>query len=70
MKVLKYGKLPSKQLRPYRGTCSNCKCEVEVAENETVASYIPGCVEQMRFVICPTLGCWNGALSVTEYVTR
>ncbi len=64
MKIIRPGKLPEKRIKKYRGTCSNCGCEVLCTENEMMSFYRTG-----GALRCPTEGCLT-YISPKEVKTR
>lgn len=59
MQILKAGKIPGDI--KYRGTCCNCKCQVEVLGKETTMKQAEYNTID-RKVACPTRGCENEIL--------
>ena len=59
MEITRVGKLPSENL--YKGTCSNCHCEVKFKEGEAKVETFDDPRESQSFtnvtVKCPTPGC-------------
>lgn len=57
MNILKPGVLPANQLQLLRGTCTNCKAEVEFAWQEAE----PSCYRNLKYfsVKCPTEFCFH-----------
>lgn len=68
MKILKEGTLPEKRVPKYRGTCSNCGCQVEC--EPTDEAVLPYSRSQPRLVvICPTTFCKTNIV-LAEYIER
>lgn len=66
MKILKPGTLP--QPKVYRGTCKNCRCEIECSEHEIHLNHYAAPVDDI-FARCPTQGCGT-KIELKEYITR
>jgi len=68
MRIIKEGILPKKVNVIYAGKCYNCKCEVELDEEEalslTQVMYFNGRLRSM-IVKCPTRNC-NDGISIYE----